>query len=365
MATLQEDVDEQRRSIRTDGYPMSINELATMYKEGELELHPEFQRYYRWTDEQKSRLIESLLLGIPIPSFFVYQRPDAVWDVVDGLQRLSAIFQLMGILKDVNGDLVPPLTLTGTKYLPSLSDRKWGSNEADPTGLGGDLQRVLKRSKLDIKIVLRESDADTRLELFQRLNTGGSDLSAQELRNCLILMVAPNLLETLREFASTPSFIATVGLSDRNLEEQYDIELIVRFVVLRNRNTEGLGALGPMLDDEIVRLAKTAEFDWAQELDIFKRTFDSLSASLGLNCFRRCDASGTAKSGGFIVSLYEIFALGLGNYYENEPDLPLAKVSEIHRGFWADQNVLHQFRGKQAGDRLRTTLPTGRSIFRS
>ena len=240
MTTLEEEVDEQRRSIRTDGYPMSINELATMYKDDELELHPEFQRFYRWSDEQKSRLIESLLLGIPIPSFFVYQRPDGVWDVIDGLQRLSAIFQLMGILKDVDDDPVPPLTLTGTKYLPTLYNRTWGTNEADPSGLGGDLQRVLKRSKLDIKIVLRESDADTRLELFQRLNSGGTELSAQELRNCMILMVRPELLETFREFASHSSFVETVGLSDRNLEEQYDVELIVRFVVLRKRTTEAV-----------------------------------------------------------------------------------------------------------------------------
>ena len=95
----------------------------------------------------------------------------------------------MGILKDVDDDPVPPLTLTGTKYLPTLYNRTWGTNEADPSGLGGDLQRVLKRSKLDIKIVLRESDADTRLELFQRLNSGGTELSAQELRNCMICLL--------------------------------------------------------------------------------------------------------------------------------------------------------------------------------
>ena len=194
---------------------MSINELATMYKDDELELHPEFQRFYRWTDEQKSRLIESLLLGIPIPSFFVYQRPDGVWAVVDGLQRLSAIFQVMGILRGLDGELLPPLTLTATKYLPSLEGRQWGTNEADLQGIGGDLQRVLKRSKLDIKIVLRESDADTRLELFQRLNSGGTELSSQELRNCLILMVSPDALEHLRTIADIENFQNSVALSTR------------------------------------------------------------------------------------------------------------------------------------------------------
>ncbi len=335
-----------------------------MYREGELELHPEFQRFYRWTDEQKSRLIESLLLGIPIPSFFVYQRPDGVWDVVDGLQRLSAIFQVMGILRDLDGELLPPLTLTSTKYLPSMDGRQWGTNEADPNGLGGELQRVLKRSKLDIKIVLRESDADTRLELFQRLNTGGTELSSQELRNCLILMVSPDALDTLREIADTPSFQRTIALSDRNLEEQYDIELVVRFIVLRMHSTEGLGALGTMLDDEIVEIVRDAEFNWDHEQEVFRRTFDVIDASLALNAFRRCGEDGVARSGGFIVSLYEIFALGLGAYYHEEAeDLDGDRLAEIHREFWADQDVLQQFRGRQAGDRLRTTLPMGRGLF--
>lgn len=75
--SLVEEVNTHRKSIQTDGYPMSIGELSTMYRDGELELHPEFQRFFRWSPRQKSKLIESLLLGIPIPSVFVHQRPEA------------------------------------------------------------------------------------------------------------------------------------------------------------------------------------------------------------------------------------------------------------------------------------------------
>jgi Protein of unknown function DUF262 len=99
--------------------------LANLYRDGELDIHPEFQRFYRWDDEQKSRFIESILLGIPIPSFFVAQRDDGKWDVIDGLQRLSTIFQLMGLLRDEQGRRVPPLRLTRTKYLPSLDGMLW------------------------------------------------------------------------------------------------------------------------------------------------------------------------------------------------------------------------------------------------
>ena len=91
---LNQGILKHRAEIRTDGYPISIGELLAMYKDSELDIHPEFQRFFRWSPEQKSRLIESLLLGIPLPSIFVSQRENGIFDVIDGLQRLSTIFQL-------------------------------------------------------------------------------------------------------------------------------------------------------------------------------------------------------------------------------------------------------------------------------
>ena len=126
---LQQEIDKTRAEIRTDGYPISIGEWISIYEKGELDIHPEFQRFFRWSLRQKSRLIESLLLGIPVPQIFVAQRPDGIWDVVDGLQRLSTIFEFAGILLDENKQIVPPLTLDATPYLPSLKGRRWEDNE--------------------------------------------------------------------------------------------------------------------------------------------------------------------------------------------------------------------------------------------
>ena len=120
---LQLEIDRKRQEIRSDSYSMSIGEWISLYQQGDVEIHPEFQRFFRWTDYQKTSLIESILLGIPIPPIFVSQREDGIWDVVDGLQRLSTIYQFAGILKDEQGELVPSLILDQTKYLPSL-DRK-------------------------------------------------------------------------------------------------------------------------------------------------------------------------------------------------------------------------------------------------
>src|SRR5258706_4800186 len=111
---LQEEIDKQRKEIRTDEYPMSIGELISLYSSKEIDIHPEFQRFFRWSEFQKSRLIESIFLTIPVPPIFVAQRKDGIWDVVDGLQRLSTIFELAGILRDEKDNLLPPFVLEKT-----------------------------------------------------------------------------------------------------------------------------------------------------------------------------------------------------------------------------------------------------------
>ena len=100
---LIDEINLKSKEIVTDNYSMSVGELISMYKEKDLEIHPEFQRFYRWTDLQKSRLIESFLLNFPVPPIFVYQRIDGVWDVVDGLQRLSTVLHFAGVYRDENG----------------------------------------------------------------------------------------------------------------------------------------------------------------------------------------------------------------------------------------------------------------------
>lgn len=90
---LKEEIAEKRKEIIVDSYPMSIGEMMNLYRDGELDVHPEFQRFYRWDEEQKSKLIESILLGIPIPPIFVSQKINGKWDVIDGQQRLLVLCQ--------------------------------------------------------------------------------------------------------------------------------------------------------------------------------------------------------------------------------------------------------------------------------
>src|SRR3982751_4795149 len=123
---LKDEIDNAQRFVKTDAYQLSVGEIINMYKDGELVINPDFQRLFRWEIGQKSKLVESILLGIPIPSIFVFEKDDSTWELIDGLQRISTLLEFMGELKDpVTNELTPPTALVATKYLPSLDKAVW------------------------------------------------------------------------------------------------------------------------------------------------------------------------------------------------------------------------------------------------
>jgi uncharacterized protein with ParB-like and HNH nuclease domain len=113
---LLEEINSAQRLVKTDAYQMSLGEIVSMYEAKEIIIHPEFQRLFRWNASQKSKLFESLLLGIPLPPIFVFEKEDGKWELIDGLQRLSTILEFMGVLQTPEGQLRIPSVLEATKY---------------------------------------------------------------------------------------------------------------------------------------------------------------------------------------------------------------------------------------------------------
>jgi hypothetical protein len=360
---LSDEITKMRQEIRTDGYSMSIGEWISLYENGEIDIHPEFQRIYRWNSTQKSNLIESLLLGIPIPPIFVSQRNDGVWDVIDGLQRLSTIYQLVGILKNDEKKLVSPLILEKTKYLPSLDHMMWNAPDGPEKSFDNDQKLIIKRTKISVNIVLRESDEIAKYELFQRLNTGGSNLTPQEVRNCIMVMINKNFQEWIFALAKYPQFQETIALSQNNLDEQYDIELALRFLVFStldlyqyNRSAD----VGDYLTDQMIIMAGNHEYAYEAMETRFKRTFDVIYTSLGNNAFRRY--TDNSFKGGFLLSPYEVIAYGLGYNYPNFPQNE--EIIKRTKNLYTNQTYNSwSGSGVRANSRLPHLLPLGREIF--
>ncbi|WP_295883821.1 DUF262 domain-containing protein [uncultured Thiohalocapsa sp.] len=364
--TLQSEIDKARADIRTDGYPISIGEWISIYEQRELDIHPEFQRFFRWTQKQKSRLIESLLLGIPIPQIFVSQRDDGVWDVVDGLQRLSTIFEFIGILRDEEDRVIPALTMEATAYLPSLAGIRWQDDEEPGQSLSNAQRLLIKRAKIDVSIILKESDEQTKFELFQRLNTGGSPLSDQEMRNSLLVMLNRDLFRWMKDLSGDASFRECIALSDRAVDEQYDMELVLRFLALRTIPEEeltGLGDLGEFLTEKAKEVAKDGAYDRAEAAEAFRSTFRLLADTLGSDSFHRFDQAKGRFLGGFSISAFEAIALGIGYNYKSIP-AARDKIAERARNLWTDPRFLeYSGAGMRASTRIPRIVPLGRTIF--
>ena len=320
LSTLEQQIQQARMQVHTDSYPMSIGELVNLYDDGELDIHPEFQRVYRWSDEQKSKLIESILLGIPLPSIFVAQRQDGVWDVVDGLQRISTILSFLGKLKDDDNKLLKPLQLQATKYLPDLQGKVWENPHSPDDEIDIEIKRVFKREKLDIKIIKRESESDTKFELFQRLNTGGSKLSDQEVRNCMLLMLNPECYQWLKDLASNDDFLSTIPISEKQQEECYSQELAFRFLVQRHSDEATRrehSDVAPYLNAELTRLfGVPLLLDLENEKVIFNKTFFLLNKVLADSAFKKYSHDKGRHEGAISLPVYEAMTVGLSRLIE-------------------------------------------------
>lgn len=339
-----------------------------MYESEELDIHPEFQRFYRWSPSQKTSLIESILLGIPLPPIFVSQRQDGVWDVVDGLQRLSTIFQFIGILKDEENNQVDPLVLQKTKYLPALDKVQWNNEEDSKKSLPKELQLMIKRSKISASIILKESDETAKYDLFQRLNTGGSELSPQEVRNCLLVMTNKSLFDWLKDLPKNENFIFTTALSDRPLEEAYDVELALRFIVLAQiaeSDIKSVGDVGVFLTDKMNEIALNKKFKQLPIKTLFDETFLIISDALGDDAFKRFSTKKNRHEGGFLLSLYEVIALGVAYNIANDTLCTKNKIKQNVRSIWEDKNfTAWSASGVNASRRLPKLIPYGRELFK-
>jgi Protein of unknown function DUF262 len=364
MSTQTRDLEEQiaqgRRQISSDSYPMSIGELTNLFREHELVISPAFQRLFRWDLEQKSRLIESILLGIPLPSIFVSQSEDGKWELVDGLQRVSTILQFQGLLVDHSN-----LVLEGTKYLPSLEGKVW--DDEDASICLTDAQRLdFKRSKIDIKIIKRDSSADTKYDLFQRLNSYGSPLQPQEIRNAMLVGVNSEFAEWVTGLAAHPAFVDSLNLPDAQLGEKYNEELVLRFLYLHELNelnTATLRRFNQKLDEASLEMASQYPSSAASRMTVFQETFDLIYSDAGADAFRKWDTQRSSFRGGFLNTAFEVIAIGLG-YHVASGTPYRSDVRAAAQELWKRPDMVTRFAtGLSTEARMNRMLPLGRDLM--
>lgn len=367
---LNDEIVTSQRLVRTDAYQMSIGEIVSMYKDQELIINPDFQRLFRWEAGQKSKLIESILLGIPLPPIFVFEREDSKWELIDGLQRLSTILEFMGVLIGPEGELRSPSVLEATKYLPSLSNVVWEQSElvsdlpiAEQMPLDKSYQLTVRRARLGVEILKKPSDNNTKFDLFQRLNSAGTQANAQELRNCIIIMVNSQYFDFMKMLASSDAFKLVTAINEDQIEKQKNFEYVCRFLTHVFIPYDGKLDVEEFIDTGITALAELN--NTAQAAHVFEATFSMLSSFHGGDSLRRFENGN--HMGRIGLAAFEVIAVGIGRNITEIELLPNPQefVETKIKEFWLSPGIERFFTpGLRGTIRIQRTVAFGDQWFK-
>lgn len=197
--------------IRVANKPITIDLLVSRLKEGEINLSPDFQRKGGiWTEGAQSRLIESILIRIPLPAFYMDATDDEEWVVVDGLQRLTTLKRFV-----IQNDL----RLSNLEFLTTLNGKKYRE-------LSRSFQRRIGETQVTVYLIEPGTPSEVKFNIFKRINTGGLPLSSQEIRHALNQGTVTTFL---RELASSNEFRTATSCSIRD-DRMADREFVLRFL---------------------------------------------------------------------------------------------------------------------------------------
>ncbi len=324
MASLEEIIDKKVGEVRTESLDLSFGEIISLHSASpkELRIDPEYQRLFRWSDQQKSRLIESIILELPIPQIFVIEREDGVLELIDGLQRISSVIQF------INPSILPepehqkPLVLQGCDLIKELDGKTFDD-------LSLTLKLRIKRSSLRTIIIKRQSESFLRYEMFKRLNTGGAILDPQEIRNCSARMVGKSGIDFyafIQKQASHSAFVNCIEtLAQIEKYKKGDEELVLRFFATKNARHLFKGSVRDWLDNYMEKiLLKNIKFDYQEEEKQFNNVFTFLDNALGEGAFVKYRLN--KPIGGLAPAYYEAITVGSLNVLQQIVDVPIDKV---------------------------------------
>jgi len=307
---------ESSRIIHFSTPTRKIKDLFNDFKSGDLDTRPVFQRGYVWEKSKASRLIESILMKVPIPPVYTAQNDDETEVVIDGQQRLLSAFAYMdGKFPKDNKEF----SLNGLKILKEINSLTF--KELDKTQ-----QRAIENYPLQTITILKDSDKDVRFDIFERLNTGSTKLNDQEIRNCVFRGKYNELLKRLSDIPDFQYILNSPSLHER----MKDTELILRFFAF-SRNTylnykpspkqflnHEMETHKELQGDDVDKMEK----DFKNSVSIVKSVFDNKAFKRYIPGNSR-DPNGSWEEKKFNKGLFDIIMFGF-KLYDKSQIIPYA-----------------------------------------
>ncbi|OEC34954.1 hypothetical protein A7D25_11460 [Pseudomonas sp. 21C1] len=302
--------------------PMTISSLEDRLDNDELDLTPDFQRQANvWDTKRKARLIESILLRIPLPSFYFSEDLQGSYAVVDGLQRLCAVFHFKNaaLLNSSTGASLTPLRLKGLQYLKDLEGKSYSD-------LDRKFQRRISELEITANIIRANTPSAVKFNVFARLNQGGMPLNAQEIRNAIFPGEWRN---ELRRLAESEEFIKATD-SKVQTSRQQDMELVLRFIALWQLG-EPYRRPGNQTLDEFLNftvehtLSRWSADKWKQAGEAFHHAIAATCQVRGKHAFRK--SAGAQQRKPINRGLFEAELIAFGAL--DSKTLPLAIAHKL------------------------------------
>ena len=280
-----------------------------------MNLQPEFQRYFVWNDTKASRLIESLLLDIPIPVIYVGEEANHTYAVVDGQQRLTSLCSYIdGKYPDGRG-----FNLSGLQVLTELNGLPF--KVLSPAN-----QEALLNAVIRLIIIEHDSHPDVKFEVFERLNLGADKLTDQELRNSVYRGRYNNLL---RDLSANKTMLKIMG-TDQPHKRMADRQLILRFFAMwRNTHLKYKAPMKRFLNREMETHRDPKDSELGEMRATFEKAIEMSYTVFGPNSFRRFNPGTARKPNGawearkLNVALWDTLMYTFA-FYEKPQIIPIA-----------------------------------------
>ena len=317
-----DEVKRHKNEVQTDIYSTTWGELINIYRDKELIIDPEYQRLFRWNSFQQTKLIESILLDIPLPPIFLAQNKDGKQEVIDGLQRISTVYKFFSkslfkevdasqIIGETQNNLQIPLVLEAGPILPDL---KGFTVETLPE----PLVIAIKRSRIQVIVLKQESSVSARYEVFTRINTYGSPLTPQEVRNCSARIFGPAFPNALSELGRSQPIVDCLDFSESAVQRKQVEELILRLLAF-NYSKESLEHEIEGFLDDFMKYAASGHFSLDDSIkERIQKTFQAISAAMpDGEAFKY--RKNSKPRGAFSTNIFDAVASGILANLENLP----------------------------------------------
>lgn len=320
---IKQPFDPEKIKVRTVN--IVVDQIISRIEHDEIDLSPEFQRKAGiWKKQNKSRLIESLLLRIPIPVFYVAADEDEKWSVVDGVQRTSTIHDY------VKGHF----SLARLEYLTRLDGCRY-------TNLPRPMQRRINETQLVVNVIEPGTPKEVMFNIFRRINTGGKLLNGQEIRHALHQGLVRDYLKKL---ATTKEFLEA---TDESIEadRMADRECVLRFLAFHINPWEEYAAkdLDDYLGRTMEKVNAMAPSERTRISEDFRKAMKTASRIFGNDSFRKRYRHTDTTRKPISKALFEAWSVGLARRSGNEIEILVDKQTQVKDRFLALMNEDQDF----------------------